>query len=201
MQNLGALRRAEAHDYRIVICVDGNDSVGTIDVDNQSIVGPFAFPERGWKGELFVRFCRECDLALYNTMREDPLWRNTCPYYIRSEPRQIDFVGADILTRYISTCVTRSTAATTFDHKLVLVSLEPENPAVWLKDQCVSPSPFVRPGSKPTGRICNDLGFKYDVVDALGLNAECVLVGLGKLNSSPPDDGFRLLVEGIHFPR
>ena len=105
----------------VVLGVDAQDSVGpsTWDdlKDDQHVLGEYCELNRGEKGELFMRFCLEHWLKVYNTWFASPIGTHTCHYHLRHPPKQIDHIGSNLPKRAVVTCGPLDSTATVSDHR------------------------------------------------------------------------------------
>ena len=136
-----------------------------------SMVGPLTDKPAGVKGRIIRNIMPELNMFAANTFADghDGAW--TCHYFLKAEPKQIDYVwGSMDLTRRL-TCSPRDIDATPTDHRAMVWEIQGDE--VGGKDMR---SRRKRAGrkKKPIGWKLEDLGYAMAVKDVLGLDGPVV---------------------------
>ena len=110
-------------DHYVVIGVDAQAVLGPSSFDDSEFLGEHAESGRSCKGEAFLRFCIAQRMRVLNTFTRDPLGSYTCHYYLKREPRQIDYMCSNLPTSSQARCCIVESSATLTDHRPLLTSI------------------------------------------------------------------------------
>lgn len=167
----------------VMIGVDAQDVIGPSSSDDAHVLGEWAENGRGYKGELFLRFCIAHDLRLLNTFDRDPLGQFTCHYYLKKEPRQVDYVCSNLPPAARVSCRIHESTATLTDHRALLAEIQ-DRQHDYEHGLSIAPN-----SSKPIGWRCTDAGYNNIVRTSLNLPT-------ASFCTEPPSSAYHVYTDG-----